>query len=194
MHGQALQQALPFDSVAPAEVEVLVWASRTDVAEQLARAAEGPGRDVRVVLDDAELARLVTQGGSSLLLAEDGPLLAVQHHLLRLPLILLRRDGQPATPKLARAAYAILARPVEAGLVIERFLEHRQVAAAVAQRRQPPRRCARCGRAYDAQAARRGTARRFVKFGSLALCGSCVALFHKLVTRTDTPFVEAERG
>lgn len=176
------------------QVRVLVWAADAERAARMASMVEGAGRLVEVSLDDEALIRVASRGGADLLVAEDAPALVAQAAFLRLPLLLLRSPARHglADDRLARRAYAVVARVSDLGLAVERFLEHRLLSQRAAQRHEPPRRCSRCGRGYDAVAGRKGVARRFVRFGSVSLCGGCVETLRKLLATTDAGFVEAE--
>jgi hypothetical protein len=106
------------------------------------------------------------------------------------PLVLLVGDlpsaGRPAS-------YADVRTPAEAALVVDRLVEHQHLAERARYRREPPRRCSRCGRPFDASRVHAGSrARRFVKFGSVALCGGCVDELRRLLRVADTPYVEAD--
>ena len=182
----------PPAAVAEPTLTVLVWAPDAARAALLAEAAAGPDRHVLTVLEDASLAGLAYRREADLLVAEDGPALAAQGGFVRIPLVLVGPPGGVSTPRLRRQAYAIVARPAEVGLAVDRFVEHRRLARQAAGRREPPRRCSRCGRGYDSQAALRGTARRFVRFGGVSLCGGCVEELRQLLTRADRPVVEAD--
>src|SRR5260370_10614259 len=95
--------------------------------------------------------------------------------------------------QLAVCTYAVVASPLKVGLAVDRFLTHRRLADQAASHRGPPRYCSRCGRGFDSLKARGvGTARRFVRFGSISLCGSCVESLRTLLRRTETAIVEAD--
>ncbi len=172
-------------------LDVLVWAASGDRAQALIEALEGPGRAVRSVLDEAELAQIAYRRAADVLVVEAAPALEAQTSFLRLPLILVRRAEERPVPQLARHAYAIVSRPVEAALALDRLVEHRRLAEHALTRREPPRRCSRCGRGYDPAAGRKGTARRFVRFGQVTLCGACVSTLRSLLDHTDAPWVDA---
>ena len=150
-----------------------------------------PGRSIRVLDTDAELAA-TGAGSSSLLVAQAGPRLAAQQAFLRGPFILV--DPARSSPaSLARRAYAVVANPPEAGLAVDAYFTHRGLAEAAAARRGPPQRCSRCGRGFDSlKASQGGSARRFVRFGSVALCGSCVEQLRTLLRRVESAVVEAD--
>lgn len=171
---------------------ILVWAATPERADALAASLAGEGRIVTVMADEGELAQAAWRGGAHLLVAEDGPGLASQEAFLRVPLILVQRAGVPASPRLARRAYAIVARSADLELAVDRFMEHRLLAERAALRREPPRRCSRCGRGYDSSAGRKGVAMRFVRFGVISVCGGCIETLRQLLVKSDTPFVEAE--
>ncbi len=175
-------------------LEVLVWAAAAERAEALVEALAGPGRAVRSVLDEAELAQTAYRRAADVLVVESAPALAVQSAFLRIPLILLRpADDRPAH-ELARHAYAIVSRPAEAALALDRLIEHRRLAQNALTRREPPRRCSRCGRGYDPAAGRKAPSRRFVRFGQVTLCGSCVSALRTLLDHSDAPWVDAAVG
>lgn len=170
---------------------VLVWAPDRERARALGTAVAGPGRSVRLLDDDAALARAWLSAPAGVLVAEDGPRLELQQTFLHQPLILVR-VADVAPTGLTRRAYATVRTIAEAALAVDRFAEHQQLAALVARRREPPRRCSRCSRGYDALKIRgSGTARRFVKFGSVALCGGCLDDLRRLLRQTGAPFIEA---
>lgn len=157
----------------------------------LEAAAQGPGRTV-VPAPDGDLAGLANRGDADLLVAEDAEHVRVQSSFLRLPMVLVERTGTPPDERLTQRAYAVVHRPSEVGLAVDRFLEHRTLATRAASRREPPRRCSRCGRGYDPAAGRKGPARRFVRFGGVSLCGGCVEKLRGLLAGADAPYVEAE--
>ena len=166
---------------------ILIWATDLSLADELASELADANREVRVLESDAELA--ASSAGSALLVAEAGPRLEAQRAFLRGPIILLDAE-RAASRDLVDRAYAVVDSPPEASLAVDRFLTHRQAAEQVAGARGSPRRCARCGRGFDALKARRGgTARRFVRFGSIALCGSCVEKLRSLLRQADRSVV-----
>lgn len=169
---------------------MLLWATRPDLAEALATALAEPERVVRVLDQDAQLSSAHTFG--SLLVAELEPRLLLQQAFLRGPFVLV--DPERAAPRaFAARAYAVVASASEAVLAVDRFFEHRRLAQAAANRRSVPGRCSRCGRGFDALKARAGTpSRRFVRFGSVALCGSCVEALRKLLRQAESAVVEAD--
>lgn len=169
---------------------ILIWAHDAALAAALVRSVSEPGRTVHVIENDAELA--VSGASGSLLVAQAGPRLEAQQAFLRGPFILVDQ-ARTAPASLARTAYAVVANPPEAGLAIDRFLTHRRLAEQAARHRGPPRRCARCGRGFDSLKARgAGTARRFVRFGSIALCGGCVESLRSLLRQAESGVVEAD--
>lgn len=172
-------------------VTILVWASNPATLAALESAARGEGRTI-VPVADGDMAGVANRGDADLLLAEDADHLRVQSAFLRLPLVLVERAGTAPDERLTRRAYAVVHRPSEVGLAIDRFLEHRSLATRAASRREPPRRCSRCGRGYDPAAGRKGPARRFVRFGGVSLCGGCVEKLRGLLAGADAPYVEAE--
>lgn len=186
---------LPSDVEVPPEADagltVAVWAADAARVAALAAAVAGPGRSVQEVLDLGELIRLAYHRLVDALVLEDAEVLGSQVAFLRLPIILVRRGPDGPTPRLAKQAYAIVARPAEAGLAVERLLEHRRLAARAGGRREPPRRCSRCGRGYDPAAGRKGVARRFVRFGQVTLCGACVADLRTVLVHAEAPWVDA---
>jgi hypothetical protein len=177
------------DSPAPTS-SVLVWATRPDLAEALVSALAEPGRVVRVLEHDAELSSAHTYG--SLLVAEFGPRLEIQQSFVRGPFVLV--DAERAAPyRLSGRAYAVVATASEAALAVDRFFEHRRLAQQAANRRALPGRCSRCGRGFDALKARTGApSRRFVRFGSIALCGACVEALRRLLRAAESAVVEAD--
>jgi len=177
------------DSRAPTS-SVLVWATRPDLAEALARVLAEPDRAVRLLEQDAELSSAHTF--ASVLVAEFGPRLELQQSFLRGPFVLI--DPERAAPhRLAARAYAVASTPSEAALAVDRFFEHRHLAQQAAGRRTRPGRCSRCGRGFDALKARSGApSRRFVRFGSVALCGGCVEALRRLLRAAETAVVEAD--
>jgi hypothetical protein len=169
---------------------VRVWTHDADLAEALCAYLIEPGRDVRLLHNDAELAAVPLSG--SLLVAQAGPRLAAQQAFVREPFILI--DPQRVSPfALTRRAYASVDTVAEAGLCVDRYFVHRELAQQAASRRDAPRRCSRCGRGFDVQRARAGgSARRFVRFGSVALCGGCVEKLRLLLRQQESPLVEAD--
>ena len=175
--------------IAP-QATILVWAHDPDVAADLALNVDEPGRAVHLLEDDAQLAASGTSG--RLLVAQAGPRLEAQRAFLRSPLVLVD-PGRISSSELANRAYAVVAHPPEAGLAVDRYLTHRRLADQAASHRGLPRYCSRCGRGFDSLKARGvGTARRFVRFGSISLCGSCVESLRSLLRRTETAVVEAD--
>jgi hypothetical protein len=188
---------LPLSNDDPAPVadglasRVLVWATDWRLGQALTEALARAEHAVCQLDGDAELVSAHQRGG--LLVAECGPRLQAQLAFLRMPFILVDPPGL-ATRALAERAYAVVASAAEAGLAVDRFFEHRQLAEHVAGRRGPPRRCARCGRGFDARKANgAGTARRFVRFGAIALCGGCVEYLRVLLRRAQVAVVDADR-
>jgi hypothetical protein len=158
---------------------ILVWADDWQVGETIEASLIGVGHTVRQLQDDAELATVHQR--DALLVAQCGPRLEAQQAFLRGQLILVEAGRKPSAALAARA-YAIVAQASEAGHAVDRFVEHSQLARQVAERRGPPRRCSRCGRGFDALKARgTGTARRFVRFGAVSLCGTCVEALRTLL-------------
>jgi hypothetical protein len=172
---------------------ILVWAPDWQISEAIEASLVEVGHAVRRIDSDAELA--TRHQRDALLVAQCGPRLEAQHAFLRGPIILVEA-GRAPSPALAARAYAVVAQPSEAGLAVDRFLEHRELARQVAERRGPPRRCSRCGRGFDALKARgAGTARRFVRFGSISLCGTCVEALRTLLrqSQAQVAVVEADK-
>jgi hypothetical protein len=177
-------------SVTASTTTILVWAHDPAIADALAQNVSEPGRAAYVLNDDAELAASGSSG--TLLVAQAGPRLEAQQLFLRGALILLD-PWRSASRELAKRAYAVVANPSEAGLAVDRFLTHRRLAEQAAGHRGPPRRCSRCGRGFDSLKARgAGTARRFVRFGSVSLCGSCVESLRTLLRKAESGIVEAD--
>jgi hypothetical protein len=169
---------------------ILIWAHDPAVAEDLALNVDEPGRAVHLLEDDAQLAASGTSG--RLLVAQAGPRLEAQRAFLRGPLVLVD-PARISSAELATRAYAVVANPPEACLAVDRFLTHRRLADQAAGHRGPPRYCSRCGRGFDSLKARgAGTARRFVRFGSIALCGSCVESLRTLLRRAESAVVDAD--
>lgn len=169
---------------------ILVWADEWQVGEAIEASLIGVGHAVHRLEDDAELATVHQR--DVLLVAQSGPRLEAQQAFLHGPIILVEA-GRKASPALAARAYAVVAEPSEAGYAVDRFVEHRQLARQVAERRGPPRRCSRCGRGFDALKARgAGTARRFVRFGSIALCGTCVEALRTLLRQAQSQVAVVE--
>lgn len=174
---------------APA-IPILIWADDPDLAAALAQQVSEPGRAVQLLESDAELAASGSRGG--LLVAQAGPRLEAQQAFLREPLILVDA-ARTASSRLAKRAYAVVANPPEAGLAVDQFLTHRRLAQQAAGHRGPPRHCSRCGRGFDSLKARgTGTARRFVRFGSISLCGGCVESLRTLLRQVSSAVVEAD--
>ena len=177
------------EATAPATT-ILIWAHDLAVAEALFYSLSEPGRSLHVLDSDADLAASGSAG--MLLVAQAGPRLEAQQAFLRGPLILVDQ-ARTSSSELAKRAYAVVANAPEAELAVDRFLTHRRLAAQAAGHRGPPRYCARCGRGFDGVKARgAGTARRFVRFGSISLCGSCVESLRTLLRQTETAVIEAD--
>src|SRR5579859_3612697 len=177
-------------ALAPPSLTILIWATDSAVAEALAHDLSEPGRAVQVLDGDAQLAASGNTG--SLLVAQAGPRLEAQQGFLRGPLILVD-PARMSSAALVRVAYAVVANGPEAGLAVDQFVTHRRLAERAARHREPPRRCSRCGRGFDSLKARgTGTARRFVRFGSISLCGSCVESLRTLLRQAESAVVEAD--
>jgi hypothetical protein len=171
-------------------VSLLLWATDPLFADALEQYLDEPGRAVRVLETDGDLAASGTTG--SLLVAQAGPRLEAQQAFLHGPIILVDPTGS-ASRELKARAYAVVTNAPEAGLAVDRFLTHRQAAERVSGSRGSPRRCSRCGRGFDALKARRGgNAARFVRFGSTSLCGTCVEKLRTLLRQAETTVVEAD--
>jgi hypothetical protein len=171
-------------------LSISIWATDPRLADALLATLAEPGRDLRLLENDGQLA--ASGSGAGLLVAQAGPRLDAQQTFLRGPFILV--DPQRiSSSHLARRAYAIVPNPAEANLAVDRFIIHRHAAAQAAGARGAPSRCSRCGRGFDAQKARRGgTATRFVRFGSVALCGGCVDQLRTLLRQAESAVVEAD--
>ena len=169
------------------QTSILIWATDARLADALTAELAAVDRDVRLLADDGELA--ASGGSGALLVAQAGPRLEAQHAFLRGPIIVV--DAHHSSSRaLVERAYAVVESAPEANLAVDRFLTHRQAAEQVAGARGSPRRCARCGRGFDALRAKRGgTASRFVRFGSIALCGSCVEKLRTLLRQAETSVV-----
>jgi hypothetical protein len=171
-------------------VPILIWATEQPLLEDLHEYLAEPARALQELEDDGQLAASGSNG--ALLVAQVGPRLEAQRAFLRGPFILID-PTRSASAELKSRAYAIVANAPEAGLAVDRFLTHRQAAERVAGHRGSPRRCSRCGRGFDAlKASRGGTATRFVRFGSISLCGSCVEKLRSLLRQAETTVVEAD--
>lgn len=185
-------------SFSPTEVgegvplRILVWAADPGQAERLKAEVVGPERVVRATADEREFAQWLSPALIDLVVAVDEVGLEAQAPMIRLPMIVLRRAGREIPPSLERKAYAVVGRADELGFAVDRFEEHARLAARAARRREPPRQCARCGRGYDPAGGEKGPARRFVRFGSISLCGACVEALRQLVREASSAFVEAE--
>jgi hypothetical protein len=190
-----MSMPIPPTDPPPRSSEVLVWATAPTRADALARVLAAPDRRVRVLAHDAELALAGRTAPGAVLVAEAGPGLEAQQAFLGLPLVLVAEPSgrQEPSPALARRAYAVVRSPAQAALVLDRLVEHQRLAERAGRRHEPPRRCSRCGRGFDSRKVREGTvARRFVKFGAVALCGGCVDALRRLLREADAPFVEAD--
>jgi hypothetical protein len=175
---------------APPRVPILIWATDVRLAEALAAQLEDPGRELRLLENDGDLAASGSRG--AMLVAEAGPRLDAQRAFLRGPIIIVD-PGRSTSAQAASHAYAVVRNAPEAGLAVDRFLTHRRAAEQVAGARGSPRRCSRCGRGFDAlKAGRGGNATRFVRFGSIALCGSCVEKLRSLLRQAESVVVEAD--
>ena len=169
---------------------ILIWAHDATLAGSLLDYLAEPGRSVRVLESDAELAASGAAGG--LLVAQAGPRLAAQQAFLRGPFILVD-PARSSHANLARRAYAVVANPPEAGLAVDAYFTHCRLAEAAAAHRAPPRRCLRCGRGFDPLRAKQGgSARRFVRFGTNALCGGCVEQLRTLLRQVESAVVDAD--
>jgi hypothetical protein len=174
----------------PPRVPILIWATDARLAEALCAQLDDPGRDLHVLEDDGELAASGSRG--ALLVAEAGARFEAQRAFLRGPIVLVD-PSRVASTQTAMHVYAVVRNAPEAGLAVDRFLTHRRAAEQVAGARGSPRRCSRCGRGFDAFKARRGgNATRFVRFGSIALCGSCVEKLRSLLRQAESVVVEAD--
>jgi hypothetical protein len=174
----------------PPRISIVIWATDARLAEALCAELADPLRELRVLQDDGELAASGSSG--ALLVAEAGPRFEAQRAFVRGPVILVDPDGV-APAESAAHSYAVVRNAPEAGLAVDRFLTHRRAAEQVAGARGSPRRCSRCGRGFDALKARRGgNATRFVRFGSIALCGSCVEKLRSLLRQAESVVVEAD--
>jgi hypothetical protein len=175
---------------APPLFPILIWATDARLADNLRAELTEPDRALRVLQDDGELAASGSSG--TLLVAQAGPRLEAQHAFLRGPVILVDPE-RVDSGQLAKHAYAVVRNAPEAGLAVDQFLTHRRAAEQVAGARGSPRRCSRCGRGFDALKARRGgPATRFVRFGSVALCGTCVEKLRSLLRQAESVVVEAD--
>jgi hypothetical protein len=173
---------------------VLIWAPEPEVAEAIEASLVAAGHAVRHLENDAELATSVHQR-DGLLVAQCGERLEAQQAFLRGPLILVEAGRKPS-PALFSRAYTVVPGAEELGYAVDRFVEHRHLARQAAERRGPPRRCSRCGRGFDALKARgHGTARRFVRFGAISLCGTCVEALRTLLrqAQAQVAVVEADK-
>ncbi len=171
----------------PPRITIVIWATDARLAEALRAELADPLRELRMLEDDGELAASGSRG--ALLVAEAGSRFEAQRAFVRGPVILV----DPGRLASATDAYAVVRNAPEAGLAVDRFLTHRRAAEQVAGARGSPRRCSRCGRGFDALKARRGgNATRFVRFGSIALCGSCVEKLRSLLRQAESVVVEAD--
>jgi hypothetical protein len=168
---------------------MLLWGTTGQLVHDLTLTLAQAGYVPRVLESDAQLATEHLPG--VLLLAEYGQRLETQQAFLRGPLILV--DSRSSAPRrFVERAYAVASNPSEAVLAVDGFFEHKQLADRVAARTSPPRRCARCSRNFDAaRAGRGGTTQRFVRFGSIALCGACVEDLRRLLRQAQVAVVEA---
>jgi hypothetical protein len=171
-------------------VTVQIWAPDDDLAHALAQRLTEIGQPVRRLENEAELAVAHTTG--ALLVASYGPDLHAQQAFVRGPVVVI--DPERAAPfELTRRAYAVVDTPEEAALLADRFFVHRQLATEASGRRGSPGRCSRCGRGFDARKVRDGaTTQRFVRFGSVVLCGGCVEELRKRLREAETAVVEAD--
>jgi hypothetical protein len=175
---------------ASARATILIWAADPDLVEALTSALMEPDRELQILEDDGQLASRT--GATTLLVAGSSPRLEAQLAFLRGAIIVVDPNGT-TSPALRRLAYAIATNAAGASLAVDRFLIHRRLAEQVAGQRASPRRCSRCGRGFDALRAQHGgTARRFVRFGSIALCGGCVESLRRLLREATVALVEAD--
>jgi hypothetical protein len=169
---------------------IWIWATDPGLERALSEALSEAGRDVRVLEGETQLAAVRGSGG--VLVAQAGPRLTSQQAFVRGPVVLVDPERVMST-ELASRAYAVVADASQAGLAVDRFLAHRRLSERVVSRRESPRRCSRCGRGFDAlKAARGGSATRFVRFGSVALCGRCVEELRSIVRQATAGVVEAD--
>lgn len=175
---------------ASARATILIWAADPDAVEALTSALMEPDRELLVLEDDAQLASRTC--ATTLLVCQASPRVEAQQAFLRGAIILV--DPKYVTsPPLQRRVYSTVTNATEASLAVDQFLAHRRLAEQVAGQRASPRRCSRCGRGFDALKARQGgTARRFVRFGSIALCGGCVDSLRRLLHGATAGLVEAD--
>jgi hypothetical protein len=170
---------------------VLIWAPEPQVAEAIEASLVAAGHAVRHLEDDAELATAVHHR-DALLVAQCGERLEAQQAFLRGPFILVEAGRKPS-PAFSARAYAVVPQSSDVGYAVDRFVEHRTLARQAAERRGPPRRCSRCGRGFDALKARgTGTARRFVRFGAISLCGTCVEALRTLLRQATAQVAVVE--
>jgi hypothetical protein len=175
---------------ASARATILIWAPDPDLAEALTASLLEADCNVQVLEDDRQLASSART--TRLLVAQAGPRLEAQQAFLRGPIILID-PNRTTSPRLTGRAYAIVANAPEASLMVDRFLMHARVAERAAGYRASPRGCSRCGRGFDALKAQHcGTARRFVRFGSIAICASCVENLRRLMRGASVAIVEGD--
>jgi hypothetical protein len=151
-----------------------IWAPDAASTEELVAAATESGADVTTLDTDAELVQFAYHQEIDLLIALDDERLLAQERFIRTPLLLVRNPHRPMSLGLARTAYSVARSAGEVSLAIDRFGEHRRLSSSAAQRRHAPAKCSRCGLVYDPASGHDEPETRFVRFGSVALCGGCV--------------------
>ena len=170
---------------------VLVWATRSDLAEALVAALAEPGRVVRRARtgrrSDQRAQLRVAPGGRVRAAASRSSRRSCAGRSCCSTLGVRRRISSPVGRTRSwrpcrKRRWRWIASSNTGGWRRRRRTDGscRVGARAVADR------STRCGRA------RGSPSRRFVRFGSIALCGSCVEALRKLLRATETALVEAD--
>lgn len=176
----------------PQSTLVGVWSPDPARAEKLARAVTTSGCALEMLETDEALASAAYRKTIDVLVADADERLAAQRQFIRVPLILVEREGDRVDQRLASQAYAIVSVAEHASLVLDRFNEHRALAAQAAERHAPPTRCSRCARPFESLFGDPQAEERFVRFGAVTLCESCIGALRRLLRASDTSLIEAD--
>lgn len=179
------------DPVLPSTL-VGVWSTDPARAEKLAQAVKMTGCSIEMLETDEALASAAYRKTIDVLVAEADERLSAQRGFIRVPLILVEQGGARVDQRLVSQAYATVSVAEHTSLVLDRFNEHRALAAHAAERHAPPTRCSRCARLFERLAVSRAAEERFVRFGSVALCESCVGALRRLVRGSESSLIEAD--
>ncbi len=117
---------------------------------------------LRLCRRDAQLVEIAYGRQVDLIVAEEARWLEAQLPFLRTPFFLLRAPLVVGPSQLTLRACACVRSSGEIGLAIDQFVAHQRLAKRAATRREPPTRCSRCGRSFNALAGQQSIARGFV--------------------------------